>query len=380
LIYDASGALLAHEKADAQGEVFTAVPSGASVYVLYTDTYIQGGTPGTRRVVRSVHLDADAPQPLVLQYEVYPTEVEPQGSVNLSVSFPAKGGATKYRFLSTCFDDPTYLMATSATYEDVPICTQDGHYDIVVLALDDQNTLVDYASVADQTFVDGTTQTHDLVWNATALQNITLTATNIPTGAVSASFSSSAGDLGSLDPWISTYGTVTPPDAQASATLRHASDFGSAHTSSMSVLLESTTEGYRSAQIWKTTPEVDAAPASWNVARLAPVEIASIDRSPLRAEWNVAPSGEQGDLIRVELSWGEGDESGVWLSMHPTSATQASFPELPSELAAYEPGPGAISAYITNEDLGGVSSFADMLVQGDLVDSGERVAAGGQLP
>jgi hypothetical protein len=380
LIHDASGTLVAHEKADADGEVFAAVPSGASVYVLYTDTYIQNGTAATRRVVRSVHLEGDAPQPLLLQYELYPSAVEPQGTINLSVSFPANAGATKYRLLSTCFNDPLFLTTTSNTYQDVPICTADGHYDLLVLALDDQNALVDYASVVDQTFIDGTTHTHDLEWNGAPLEEVTLIATNIPSGAVSAGFSSASGDLGGLDPWIDVYSSVGAPDKQASATLPHASDFGTSHSNNISVLLESTPDGFRSAQIWKATPAFDPTPMSWNVARLASIEVGSIERSPLHTEWILSPSGEEGDLIRTELSWGDDEEAGIWISMRPTSATQATFPELPSELAAYEPGPGAISAYVTNEDLGGISSFADLLAQGDLVDSGERVAAGAQLP
>lgn len=370
LVYDQAGTLVAHEQADDSGEIFTPVPAGASVYVLYSDTYIRDAVARTRRVVRSVQLDGDAPVPLVLQYELYPTEVEATGAVDLTVTYPALAGATKYVFRSTCKNDPMFVTATSVTYQDVPICTADGTYDILVLGYDANNQVVDIASLKDQTFVDGMTHEHDLTWSGVPFPDVTLSTTNIPAGALSTYFSASAGERGSLDPWLDFSTTVQTPMTDESATLQNPVGFGSFHGFNRSVLLESTAEGFANTQIWELAPQ-NGGPPAWNAMRLDRLT-AAVESDPIRLGWTFQGDGELGDLVSTEISWGDGDEGTQWFGLFPPTATEAVFPELPAELAEYAPQPGAISAGASNTDLTGIDGYAQILAQGDLTDGGER--------
>lgn len=379
LLHDESGTLVAHEKTNAAGEITAAVPAGGSVSVLYVDDFIQDATQKSRSVVLTVDVAEPAPQPMIVRFERTPSEVMAAGTTTLAISFPPLPAATKYTFTSTCKRDPMYLTTTNVEYTDVPICTADGKYDLLVVAYDAANAIVDYASVTGQSFVEGGTSEPAIAWEGAQFAMASLGIVNVPNGALNASVQTgSSRPSGARLLFISTSMSLPSPGATVEQDLPHVASYGDSHCQNVSLFVSSDPSGaFATAQASRCSPSFDASPFIWDASRLDRPTLQPVEAMlPLRLDWDVAGTGEAGDVIVTEASWGDDDARSIWLAFHATEDLDAVFPELPAELGAYAPQPGdVIDALVARRDYADMNGYVELLAGGSVWADQEQQAS-----
>lgn len=386
LVHDETGALLSRGQTDEDGGLSMEIPDGAMVSVLFVDDYIQDQVEHTQRKIFSVATGGPAPKPLVVRYERMPTEIPATGTMTLGVTYPPAPGATKYTFTSTCKRDLQYVMGTSATYPDVPICTPDGNYDLVVVAYDDESTIVGWAALFGQMFEAGASKTHALSWSSEPLVPVTLTAENVPDGALSASFATGASQPGPVRLLsVTSSRTVPSPTMAASVLLPHAASFGSQHCDSASLLLTSKPDGtLTTAQSSRCSDSFQSSDFTWDASRLAAFQILPVELAPFSLEWESSALGDTGDAVMTEAYWGPGDEQTIWRVVHRPVAGAVVLPELPADLQAFAPSPGdTVGALVSHRDYASLEGFDQVLatgLEGTTVDQRSSLAATSTVP
>jgi hypothetical protein len=370
VVNDADGAVIDHGLTDVNGEYVATIPFGGSVSVLYTTDFASIGETGIQKEVVTVYPgDSEAPV-ILMRFTTYTLDPEPVGSMTLQTYAPLKAGATSYHMQTSCTGIDN-ASSPNLSFQSVSDCSNDGLFDVLLMARDAEGHLVDYVVVADQEFVDGGSDIYALSWPSNQLAGVSVSIQNIPTAAQSINVSTNAihaahGEaLGIGD---RTY--IASPGNEVSTThmlpLRPATEycrygFAILESENDFIILD------------RCSTQPDLTPFQWDISRLArfAVDAASVTATKLR--WDEAWAGEPGDVVAAMLDAGQGTTSKRWRVFLRPGAAELTRPDLPDSLAEYRVGPADVlgGAQVVHRDFVDMDGFDAFLAVGELWDQYE---------
>lgn len=370
---DADAGLIDHQVTASDGTAELVIPAGGTVSVLFSKRGASGGAY-LERSIETIAFDGEAPGEVRVDVDLWTPSSGATETMGLSISYPPKPGASAYRVKTQCLNVGT--SSTTYTSSNVPGCTSDGLYDVLVLALGASGEFLDYATLSDQSFVADGDKSHVLSWANESVSVIPFEVTSIPAAALSLEISSTAVAYhGGWAILASQSREVSNPGSQYSGALGHLLGFGDRHCDHAIVTLGMAASAPSSALYrFRCGPTENVSAFEWDASRLARFEVAAPTLSPLTLHWVETWPGEPGDVLSVGQSWRGGDERTTWVIHQRPMSGEARLPTLPSSLAefSYSSADTLDTMDSYHSDFAGANGFDDMVAMG-IVGLGERL-------
>lgn len=353
IVNAADGAVLTEAQTDASGQVVVEIPAGGSVSAYHSSTIYEGQSEVVLNMGQTAFIGDAAPTTIVL-VPSSEGEVEPAAAtMNVQTLCGPKENTGSYELITSC------SMTTSASANittTVPGCTNDGLYDLVLVARGFSGELRDYRIHDDQPFSANGTSTHNLFWPGSSVANVPYNLSNLPPSASTVSvLSTSTKKTHGTPMTLQAIVSHPNPSADITGSVTQATAFGTEHCLLASVQASGE---WRNKKRCRATP--DLSPLQFNVSRLAVFESASAAAPAIG--WDVATEGELGDELELVVSEQQGNVRTVWSGrVAPVlSAGQVVRPDVPANLNQFLTSQ-TVAGSVLHKDIAGVSSFAEAL-------------------
>ncbi len=365
VVNDADGAVIDHGLTDVNGEYVAAIPLGGSVSVLHTFDYAQVGESGIKKETTTVYPGDSQAAVITVRYTTYTVKPEPVGSMSLQVYAPLKAGASSYQMRTSCAGTQT-SSSPNLSQSSASDCSNDGLFDVLLLARDAAGHLLDYIIVADQQFVDDGSDIYALSWPSSPLADVPVSIVNIPTVAASA-YASTSAKREAHGSYIE-FGDSTQVMAPGN-------EIGATHKLPLARANEYCRYGFVMVEsegdfltLNRCSTEPDLTPFQWDASRLSrfAVDLGSLTATQIR--WDEAWAGEPGDVVAGLLDAGQGSIFKRWNVFVRPGAAELTRPELPDVLSEYRVGLGDElgNAYVAHSDFADVDGFDGFLAVGEV--------------
>jgi hypothetical protein len=361
IVNAADGSVFAETESDDNGQVVVQVPQGGSVSAYRSLPSYIGQEEVVLNMGQTAFLGGSAPTTIVLQLGAASGEPGPSmGTMNVQTTFGPKENTSSYELITSC---SATTSATANINTTVPGCTDDGLYDVLLVARGFNGELRDYQTLDNQPFSANGTATHNFFWPVNDVGSIPYTITNLPSGAVGASvLSTSTKTSHGVAMKVQLAVSHPSPSADITGNVTQAVSFGSEQCLVASV---------QASGHWRSRKRCGASAnlstLQFDASRLAVLEGAAAAAPAVG--WEMAADGELGDELNLTIQEQQGNVVTTWVGrVAPTSsAGQVIRPEVPATLSHFL-NSQTVAGSVTNVDVTGMTGFEEALANPDRTD------------
>ncbi len=358
---DADGLLVDQGVTGVDGSADLQVPSGGSVSVVSLVPFPEVSQDYVERHIDTLFFDDSPPAEARIRVVMSFGEVTTE-TMSVTASLPPRPGASTYEFISTC--SSAYSSTSSTQTHSVRGCTDDGTFDIVVVALGASGLPIDYAWSTGNIFTANGTLTRTMSWEGEGPVTTHVSVVNIPTN--SPSIAVGVRDTIEHVGWstsFSRFEEFPQPSGAVVSDWSHLAGLGTLHCDIVN--LTSSLDGtesmtsYRCASSVAPTFEVDA-------SRLSRFRPEPPESGPLKMNLVESWSGELGDALGVDALIWDGSTYTIWDAYRGTGSDLSfTFPEMPPELAEFAMAGEDVLVYTSvHLDVEELASFEQLAQEG----------------
>ncbi len=362
------GSIVSEAATDADGGTVVTIPPGGSVTAFRTVSFLLGnGQPLTAKEAISAYPGDEMPARIVLQGHVFPAtpEAGPAEPMELGVSYNTKPGAADYDVQIGCFRETVPGLVGGGIVYD---CSNDGLYDVLIVARDAGGKVLDYKTLDDQTFMPDTTELHQMSWSNSPVASIPYSVTNIPDGSQRVVMQSTAERITHGVPIVFDEEVeVTAPSQRVTGSMTQPVNFGTTRCGFARVYADQ----YNFTHKARCGNEIDLTPFQFDAGRLTRFE-GSGTVFPAELAWEEDVAGAAGDGVVFFLRSQGAALFIVWHGVMGVGAGEVSRPELPAALGDYHIDPDADPFWsISHVDSPARAGFKELLEEGRTLENEE---------